>query len=189
MHINRWLLVALLLVVAVIGAGGMMVSFAVNRFTSTEAFCTSCHSMYLQIADPYYQNSAHRSSHKGVRASCGDCHIPTTNWFLETYVHVTSGVRDVYAELTNNFTDPNVWDARRAKLEQQAHAEIRAWDSVTCRSCHDASAIKPQSDTGRQSHALLAKGGVTCVDCHTNLVHPPTASATQPGAAPTTAPK
>jgi nitrate/TMAO reductase-like tetraheme cytochrome c subunit len=189
MHINRWLLVALLLVAAVIGAGGMMVSFAVNRYISTDAFCTSCHSVALHIDIPYFQNSAHRSNNEGVRASCGDCHVPTTNWFTETYLHVTSGVRDVYADLTNNFTDPKVWEARRPRLEQQARAEMRAQDSVTCRSCHDASAIKPQSDTGRQSHALLAQGGVTCVDCHTNLVHPPTASATQPGVAPTTAPK
>ena len=177
MQINRWLLVALLLIAALVGAGGMLVSAAVNRYTSTDAFCTSCHPMMLQASNTYFQQSKHRSNNEGVRPSCGDCHIPTTNWFIETYVHVTSGMHDVYVELTNNFSDPKVWEARRTGLQQQALAEIRAWDSVTCRSCHDASAIKPQSDAGRQSHALLAQGSVTCVDCHTNLVHPPAAGA------------
>jgi len=189
MHISRWLLIALLLVAAVIGAGGMMASFAVNHLTSTDAFCASCHTMSLQFNDPYFQNSAHRTNNIGIRPSCGDCHIPTTNWFIETYVHVTSGIRDVFIESTTKFDDPKLWQARRVALEQQAHNEIRGWDSVTCRSCHDASAIKPQSDAGRQSHALLAQGGVTCVDCHTNLVHPPAASATQPDASSTTAPQ
>jgi nitrate/TMAO reductase-like tetraheme cytochrome c subunit len=186
MQIKRWLFVVLLLVAAVIGAGGMMVSFAVNHYTSTDAFCTGCHTMALQFNDPYFQKSTHRSNKEGVRPSCGDCHIPTTNWFIETYVHVTSGIRDVYVASTHDFSDPKTWEARRATLEQEAHAQIRAWDSVTCRSCHDASAIKPSSDAGRQSHALLAQGGVTCVDCHTNLVHPPVAAA---NASPAAAPK
>jgi nitrate/TMAO reductase-like tetraheme cytochrome c subunit len=185
MHISRWLFVVLLLAAAVVGAGGMLVSTAVNHYTSTEAFCsTSCHSMVLQAADPYYQRSKHRSNNGGVRPSCSDCHIPTDNWFIETYVHVTSGVRDLFVELTNNFTDPKAWEAHRAGLEQEALATIRGWKSSTCRSCHDASAIKPQSDAGRQSHALLGQGSVTCVDCHVNLVHPPAASAGQSGAPP-----
>ena len=184
MQINRWLLVALLLIAALVGAGGMLVSAAVNRYTSTDAFCTSCHPMTLQASNTYFLQSKHRKNNEGVRPSCGDCHIPTTNWFIETYVHVTSGMRDVYVELTNNFSDPKVWEARRTGLQQQALAEIRAWDSVTCRSCHDASAIKASSDAGRQSHALLAQGGVTCVDCHTNLVHPPVAANASPTAAP-----
>jgi nitrate/TMAO reductase-like tetraheme cytochrome c subunit len=184
MTINRWSFVALLLVAAVVGAGAMMASFAVNHATSTDAFCTGCHTMALQYADQYFQHSKHQSNAEGVRPSCGDCHIPTTNWFIETYVHVTSGIRDVYVESTHDFSDPKVWEARRAGLQQEARAQLRAWDSVTCRSCHDASAIKPSSDAGRQSHALLAQGGVTCVDCHINLVHPPVAANASPTAAP-----
>jgi len=184
MTINRWLLGAVLLVAAVVGAGAMMASFAINHATSTDAFCIGCHTMALQYNDPFFQNSAHRSNKEGVRPSCGDCHIPTTNWFIETYVHVTSGIRDVYVETTHDFSDPKAWEARRAALEEEARAQIRAWDSVTCRSCHDASAIKPSSDAGRQSHALLGQGGVTCVDCHINLVHPPVAANASPTAAP-----
>jgi len=180
MRINRWLLAALLVGAAVVGAGGIIASIAVDRYTSTDAFCTSsCHTMASQADDPYFQRSAHRSNKEGVRPSCGDCHIPTTNWFIETYTHVSSGVRDVFVELTHNFSDPRVWEARRIELAKEVQADLRAHDSVTCRSCHDANAIKPASESGRASHALLRQGGVTCIDCHANIVHPPAQPTTQ----------
>jgi nitrate/TMAO reductase-like tetraheme cytochrome c subunit len=172
MRISLWLLIVLLIVGAVIGAGGMIASIAFNRYTSTEAFCTSCHSMTFQADNPYYQHSAHRSNKEGVRPSCGDCHIPRNNWFVETYTHISSGLHDAYAELTKNFSDPKLWEARRIELAREVQADMHAQDSVTCRSCHDATAIKPTSEAGQQSHALLRQGGVTCVDCHTNVVHP-----------------
>ena len=184
MKIRALVFVVLLLVAAVVGAGGMLMSTAINHYTSTESFCTSCHTMTLQSGDSYYQRSAHRSNSEGVRPSCGDCHIPTTNWFLETYVHLTSGIRDVYVELTNDFSDPKTWEARRVGLEQEALANLRGWNSSTCRKCHDANAIQPKSDAGKQSHAVLQAGGVTCIDCHLNLVHPPAAPAKQSDAMP-----
>ena len=177
MQITRWKVIAVLLAAVIIGAGGLLVSVWANHYTSTEVFCTSCHNMTLVAGDPYFQHSAHRTNKKGVRPTCAQCHIPTSNWFHETYVHVTSGVRDVFVTLTHDFSDPKAWEARRAALEEEAHADIRGWDSVTCRSCHDASAIQPKSEEGRQAHGMLSQGGVTCVDCHTNLVHP---AATKP---------
>ena len=78
-----------------------------------------------------------------------------------------------YAEFTHNFSDPKLWEARRIELAPEVDAEMRAQDSVTCRSCHDANAIHPTSKEGQKAHALLRQGGVTCVDCHTNIVHPP----------------
>jgi nitrate/TMAO reductase-like tetraheme cytochrome c subunit len=172
MRINRWLFVALLVIAALFGAGGIIASMAINRYTSTETFCTSCHTMTLQASDAFYRQSRHRSNKEGVRPNCGDCHIPTTNWFIETYTHVTSGIKDVFVESTHDFSNPKAWEARRVDLEQETQATMRAQDSVTCRSCHDANAIRPTSDDGQKAHALLRQGGVTCVDCHVNLVHP-----------------
>jgi nitrate/TMAO reductase-like tetraheme cytochrome c subunit len=190
MRINRWLLVAVLVVGGVLGAGGIIGSIAFNRYTSTDAFCTSCHSMAFQADDPYFQRSAHRSNKEGVRPSCGDCHIPRNNWFVETYTHVSSGMRDALAESTHNFSDPKLWQARRIELAQEVHAEMHAQDSVTCRSCHDANAIQPVSDEGKKAHALLRQGGATCVDCHSNIVHPPaTPPVLQPTALPATGSK
>ncbi len=95
----------------------------------------------------------------------------------------------MYVTLTRDFSNPQTWETRRAALEQEVLADLRASNSVTCRSCHDAAAIQPKSEAGRQSHAALAQGGVTCVDCHVNLVHPPAQHAAAPNASQTAAAK
>lgn len=156
-----------------LGAAVIIVSVEVNRATSTDAFCSSCHSMSQLAADPVFAKSAHRSNTAGVQPSCGDCHIPRTNWFIETYTHVASGVRDVIAEYTSNVSDPAVWEKRRIELAHYVRDEMRANDSVTCRGCHASAAIQPASERGRAAHALLAERRLTCIDCHFNLVHAP----------------
>ena len=124
----------------------------------------------FQADDSYFKHSAHRSNHEGVQASCGDCHIPRNNWFIEIYTHVTSGAKDVFAELTNNFSDIELWEAHRDDLQREVRAEMHAQNSITCLGCHDANAITPTNVLGRHAHNLLRQGLATCVDCH----HPPT---------------
>jgi nitrate/TMAO reductase-like tetraheme cytochrome c subunit len=169
----RWgLTLTFLFAGAVVGAGAIVGSTEFNRRTSTDAFCTSCHSMSSVAADLHYLGSRHISNAVGVRPSCGDCHIPTTNWFVETYTHVRSGVRDVIAE----FDDPKVWEVRRASLAKEVHDTMRAQDNVTCKSCHALANIKPASQAGQAAHAMLQNSKMACVDCHINLVHAPAAS-------------
>jgi cytochrome c-type protein NapC len=171
---RRWiLLLGLLVAGAVIGAGAILASLEINRATSTDAFCTSCHSMAGLGTDPHFTASAHRANHEAVRPSCGDCHIPKTNWFVETYTHVTSGARDVFAEYTHDFGDPRIWEKRRIELAHEVRNSMRAQDSVTCRGCHDAALINPKSERGRAAHTMLREGRMTCIDCHFNLVHAP----------------
>ncbi len=163
----------LLIFGAVAGAGGLLASLEINKSTSTDAFCTSCHSMQFVGNDPHFLASAHRSNNEAVRPSCGDCHIPRTNWLVETWAHVTSGTRDVIAEYMHNYDDPKVWARRRVALAHEVRMTMRGQDSVTCRGCHDAKAIEPKSERGRAAHALLREGRMTCIDCHFNLVHAP----------------
>lgn len=171
---RRWLgILALLAAGGVLGAGAILASVEINRSTSTDAFCSSCHSMAHVVADPYFMRSAHRSNAAGVRPSCGDCHIPATNWFTETYAHAVKGLHDVIAEKSNDFSDPAVWEKRRVELAHSVREEMRSQDSVTCRSCHDAQAIRPSSQRGQAAHALLRESKMTCIDCHFNLVHAP----------------
>jgi nitrate/TMAO reductase-like tetraheme cytochrome c subunit len=171
---RRWLsVIGLLVVGAVVGAGALIASVEINRHTDTDAFCTSCHSMAQVAADPHFQHSAHRGNAAGVNPSCGDCHIPKTNWFVETYAHVAGGIKDTIAEYTNDFSKPGAWEARRTELAHYVRDEMRRQDSVTCRSCHDASAVKPASERGRAAHALLQERKLTCIDCHFNLAHAP----------------
>jgi nitrate/TMAO reductase-like tetraheme cytochrome c subunit len=171
---KRWLaLLVLMSVGGVIGAGVVVASTFVNRFTSTEAFCTSCHSMAIVAADPYYLKSAHRTNAAGVLADCADCHVPSNNWFVETYSHAVDGMRDGFAESTGNFSDPAVWAARLPALAQRVRDEMRSKDSITCRKCHNPAQIHPASQTGQAAHAMIGQGKVTCITCHANIAHAP----------------
>lgn len=175
---RRWLAIfALLVVGAVLGAGAIIASTLINQLTSTETFCTSCHSMANVAADPHYLQSAHRNNATGVLASCADCHVRSDNWFVETYSHVVDGIRDEIAEHTSKFDDPAVWAARLPALSQQVRDEMRREGSVTCRKCHDPAQIRPASPAGQSAHAMLAKGNITCITCHANIAHAPLAAA------------
>ena len=65
MQVKRWVLVALLLGSATVGAVAIIASDVIYHHTSTNAFCTSCHSMAIQADDAYFKRSAHRSNSKG----------------------------------------------------------------------------------------------------------------------------
>lgn len=161
---------AILVAGGVIGVGVIVTSTFVNSYTSTEAFCTSCHTMATVAADPHYTQSAHRTNAGGVLVSCADCHVPATNWFTETYAHavdgIRDGIRDGIAEYTNNYSDPAVWSAQLPELARRVRDEMRREDSLTCRKCHDAAQIHPSSPAGQSAHAMLAQAKVTCVTCH-----------------------
>src|SRR5208282_3323566 len=112
-RMRRWLaILALIVVGGALGAGAIVASTFVDSATSTEAFCTSCHSMAGIGADPHYRQSAHRANAAGVMAGCANCHVPSGNWFVETYAHAADGIKDGIAELTGGARDPTAWAAR-----------------------------------------------------------------------------
>jgi nitrate/TMAO reductase-like tetraheme cytochrome c subunit len=168
---------ALLAAGALVGAAIIVIVTEVDRRTSTDAFCTSCHSMAAVAADPHFKQSVHENNSAGLRTRCGDCHIPPGNWLEETFSHVSLGIRDVLAEYTHNFSDAAVWEKQRTQLAAKVRDEMRRSDSMTCRKCHDATAIRPTSEAGRAAHALLQQGRMSCIECHIDLAHAPAAAA------------
>ena len=166
---RRWIAIFALIALGVlIGASGIIASTEINRATSSDAFCMSCHTMATVAADPQFQKSRHRANNVGMVAGCSDCHIPTNNWFVETYTHLVSGIKDVIAEKTGNFSDASVWNARRIELADISRDIMRRNHGVTCRKCHEVSAIRAPEG----AHAALAQGQMTCVDCHSVHAQP-----------------
>ncbi len=51
--------------------GGVNVFFAA---TNEMAFCTSCHSMKVNLEE--YRHTVHYNNQSGVQATCSDCHVP-----------------------------------------------------------------------------------------------------------------
>jgi nitrate/TMAO reductase-like tetraheme cytochrome c subunit len=139
--------------------------------TSSEAFCTACHSM--ELAAQTYRLSTHYNPVSGVRASCGDCHV-SEGVFAATWDHILGG-KDLLAQISGKLYGPDYDDPiiNALHLPESAFA-ARKWfksnDSVTCRRCHVQSAIQGKRADTNAIHREETKGK-SCIDCHINLVH------------------
>lgn len=142
-----------------------------DHFTSSEKFCTTCHSMEL-VAAPY-RESTHYNSASGVRASCGDCHV-SEGVFMATWDHFVGG-KDVINQLMGAMFGPDHDDPviNALRLPHAAFA-ARQWfldrDSATCRRCHEQEAILGTRLHTEAVHKEDARDK-SCVECHINLVH------------------
>ena len=156
------------------GIAGLLLALGaeqMDHYTSTDAFCTSCHAMQSYIADTEaYKSSAHQTTASGVRPGCADCHIPK-GLVTATYTHVVNGISDMWGEISLDYDDPDVWNAEKARLAYATRDWFRKNDSVTCRECHEESSIKPARQRGQQQHKETIESNMTCIDCHYNLVH------------------
>ena len=173
----RWLtifrkpLVIAFIIGGVAGVIAALTAEEVDHLTSTDEFCTSCHAMQTYIADSEtYKTSVHQTTTSGVRAGCADCHIPG-GLISATYTHVVNGVSDIWGEIHLDYENPATWEAERSRLAYAVRDWFRDNDSVTCRECHEEASIKPQRKRGLKQHAEARETGMTCIDCHYNLVH------------------
>ena len=71
MRLSAILIIGLLIVGATLAA---TFNFILEK-TNTLEFCISCHSMASTVY-PEYKQSTHYQNRSGVRAECGDCHVP-----------------------------------------------------------------------------------------------------------------
>lgn len=166
LFINRRV-VAALMVAGISGMVFVLMLIEFDHLTSTEAFCTTCHSMEL-AAEPYRQ-STHNNPASGVRASCGDCHV-SEGVLTATWDHAM-GTKDLLKQLFGPQYDNPV--VNLLHLPEAAFA-ARQWfkdrDSATCRRCHVQEAISGRRSNTLRVHQEEAKGK-SCIDCHINLVH------------------
>ena len=200
---RRWA-IGLIAVGAVAGVAAVAFTTSIVHTTSTPEFCaTSCHSM--EWAYDSYRRSVHFDNRSGVRATCGDCHVPYESGHPNVIQYVAgtlwtkalAGGSDVFHELLGTISTQAKWEAQRPRLVEQAHAWMKRTDSVTCQGCHDLAAY---AGTGNfmaiEEHAgLLQPATVDCIGCHTrNVGHvyagaapgttgSPPAAATAPAAA------
>jgi nitrate/TMAO reductase-like tetraheme cytochrome c subunit len=149
------------------GIGFILFLIEFDHYTSTEAFCTTCHSMEL-AADPYRQSS-HYQPASGVRASCGDCHV-SEGVIAATWDHFIGG-KDLIRQLFGaDYDDPVINALHLPEAAFAARDWFRAKGSVTCQRCHVQEAIFGTRPDTRRIHVEDTQGK-TCIDCHYNLVH------------------
>lgn len=164
--ITRYVLFALLIG----GVGGIAFLWFLlkfDHFTSSNEFCTSCHSM--TYADQSYRQSPHFNSSSGVRASCGDCHV-SEGVFAATWDHLM-GTRDLLKQLFGpDYNDPVVNMLHLPEAAFQARQWFKERGSATCSRCHVLEAIEGKRANTAAIH-LEETEGRSCIDCHYNLVH------------------
>jgi cytochrome c-type protein NapC len=148
----------------IVGIGFTGGFFGALQYTSTDAFCISCHEM--KKASEELSHSQHNANAFGLHAGCSGCHVPPT--FLGALMrNITSSV-EIWGHLTGELDTPKVWK------------DLKVNDSVECRSCHTiaAMAVVTQSTTGAKEagispatmHQSLA-ASYTCIDCHKGVAH------------------
>jgi len=114
--------------------------------------------------------SAHRTSTSSVRLGCASCHIPE-GLVAATYAHAVNGASVLWGEFNLNYEDPEVWNAEKPRFAYAVRDWLRDTDSATCRACDEEQAIAPVRKRGQRQHKTARETGMTCIDCHYNLVH------------------
>lgn len=135
--------------------------------------CAECHPVQFEE----YKLSAMGSSKTSLRPGCVNCHDnphSVFRWFKHMYL-ADQGWKDVQRALRDRDFYNNQLTPRLAKV---ARDHFVATDSRTCRECHTRedhqSILKGTIGEFRPDippHQQMKKDGLTCVQCHQNLMH------------------
>jgi len=172
-------LIGLGVVVGVVAVAGT--TWMVNATSSVNFCSTACHSM--QWAAAAYERGPHYVNAVGVRASCGDCHIPFEDRPATPFQYVfgtlwtkgLDGTRDVYAKMRGTIADKTKWEAERPRLTASVESWLRATNFVTCHGCHNDSAFTAKGGSpfmAVEAHSKAGRAGkLDCLLCHQGFAH------------------
>lgn len=164
---KKWLIPGVLFI-----AVGIIFTASFNvalDYTNTTEFCTSCHSMKVNLTE--LQERVHWKSPSGVHAGCADCHVPKA--FLPKMKAKILAAKDVWHELLGTIDTPEKYEARRWDMANRVWEKMKATDSRECRSCHsfDHMDLSAQDRMARKKHEKATERGKTCIDCHQGIAH------------------
>jgi nitrate/TMAO reductase-like tetraheme cytochrome c subunit len=86
-----------------------------------------------------YTQSVHYSNPFGIRASCGNCHVPPA--FLPGLCGTSRRPPRSGVTMRGELDTPAKYEAHRLQLAQKIWTELKANDSAECRSCHTPAAM------------------------------------------------
>ncbi len=163
---------------AVLIIGWIIVYEPVTRnLIARGALCNNCHLPWEFNADARLTaTSPHQAVHgdEKSQARCVDCHLPK-GWWNATYAYTHFlSITDLYGHFRDRDSErAGKWMPPRQATSYRVRDRLFEYDSVTCRSCHIESEIKPKRSRGVNAHKLALKEKKTCIECHNNLVHRP----------------
>ena len=161
---------------------GVMFAAMTNHaviWSSSDNFCgTMCHSMTWAAAA--YHQSPHYVNGVGVRASCGECHIPYDAGHATTMEYVKlllfkadRGGKDIWYEVDRNISTQEEWERRRPALSNYFESYLKQHNYVTCQGCHSLQSFGgPRSQMKLVIHrGMVTENGYDCLECHSNIGH------------------
>ena len=137
--------------------------------TNEMEFCTSCHSMKINLEE--YKETVHYRNASGVRATCSDCHVPKE--FVPKMVAKVIAAKDVWHEILGTIDTPEKFEAHRWDMASRVWAKMKATNSRECRTCHtfEQMDMSEQDRMARRRHTRAEEEGKTCIDCHKGIAH------------------
>lgn len=150
-----------------------VISFAgfnsILAYTNSMEFCTSCHSMKVNLEE--YKETLHYKNASGVQATCSDCHVPQ-QFFPKMKAKILA-YKDVMHEILGTIDTQEKYEAHRWDMASRVWEKMKASDSRECRSCHDYDnmAFSEQDRMARKKHPRAQLKGQTCIDCHKGIAH------------------
>lgn len=165
LRVGLWAVV-FVFIAGLVAAGLFNVGLAA---TNEMAFCTSCHSMKVNLEE--YMETVHYKNASGVRATCSDCHVPKP--FIPKMIAKVLAYKDVYHEVMGTIDTPEKYEAHRWDMANRVWAKMKATDSRECRSCHnwDQMDLDKQDRSAKKRHSRAVDEGQTCIDCHKGIAH------------------
>ncbi len=138
-------------------------------YTNEMEFCTSCHSMKVNLKE--YRETVHYKNASGVQATCSDCHVPKQ--FLPKMKAKIMAYKDVMHEILGTIDTQEKYEAHRWQMASRVWAKMKATNSRECRNCHnfDNMEFDEQDRMARKKHSRAQLKGQTCIDCHKGIAH------------------
>lgn len=142
---------------------------SILAYTNEMEFCTSCHSMKINLEE--YKETLHYKNASGVQATCSDCHVPK-EFFPKVKAKILA-YKDVLHELLGTIDTKEKYEAQRWAMASRVWAKMQANDSRECRYCHDYDnmELSEQGRMARKKHPRAQLKGQTCIDCHKGIAH------------------
>ena len=166
----------------IFGLSGVALVAVTNKaviWSSSDAFCgTFCHTMTWSSAA--YHQGPHFINAAGVRASCGQCHIPydsshatATEYVKLLLFKADRGAKDFWNESRKTIATKEEWEKQRPQLRTEFENYTRAHNYITCRGCHSLEAFGgPRSRMKALIHKDLIKANTfDCFQCHQDVGH------------------
>ncbi len=139
---------------------------ALDRMTSTDSYCASCH--IHPHATTSWERSVHSETRTGTRTGCIDCHLPPRG---EGYYRAKAitGSKHIWARLTRDSASFD-WDSKALAENARRHT----YES-SCITCHQNLFPLSLSREGEEAHLYYTnsrvRDGLHCINCHLNAGH------------------